>query len=73
MSAQTNHYRFDNRRKKGLTTAKVYFENKKMLIKTLMAGNLLCFYKCICQWWDSEHLVFTPRRSEETKDIDLDP
>ena len=49
------------------------FENKKILIKTILAGNLLCIYSCICQWYDTDHLALTPRRSEEEEQVDLDP
>ena len=48
-------------------------KNKKILINTTLAGNLQCIYACICQWYDTEHLVPTPRKSEEEEDIDLDP
>ena len=40
------------------------YENKKILINTMLAGNLLCIYKCICQWHEPKNW-FPPRRSEE--------
>ena len=50
----------------------------KILIKTILAGNLLCIYNRICQWYDTERLVLTPRRTEEEEekeeqtDVDID-
>ena len=49
------------------------FENKKILINIILAGNILCIYNCICHWCDTENLVLTPRRSEEEEQLDLDP
>ena len=57
-----HHCRLDNRRNK----------SKKILIKTILARNLLCICTCICQWYDAEKLVPTPRRSEDEEEIDLD-
>ena len=43
-------------------------DNKKILLKTIVASN------CMCQWYQTENLVPTPRKSEEEEDeIDLDP
>ena len=49
------------------------FENKKVLIKNILAGNPMCIYNCMCQWYDTENVVPTPRRSEEEEQSDLDP
>ena len=37
-----------------------------------MASNLHCINR-ICQWYDTEHLVLAPRRSEGEGQLDLDP
>ena len=49
------------------------FENKKILINTIWAGDLLCIYNCMYPWYDTEKLALTPRGSEEDEQIDLDP
>ena len=46
-------------------------EKKKILIKIIFASKLHCVYNRICQWYETENLVLTPRRDEEQ--IDLDP
>ena len=40
-------------------------ENKKIPIKTTLAGNLLCIHNSICQRYDTENLVLTPRGLEK--------
>ena len=49
------------------------FDNKEILTKTILAGDLLKFYNCICQWYETENLVPTPRKSEEEEEIDVNP
>ena len=44
-----------------------------MLINTIFAGKPLCNYNCVCPWYETEHLVLTPRRYEEEEEVDLDP
>ena len=48
------------------------FENKKVLIKTILASNLLCIFNCTCQWNDTENVVFTPNSSEDKEEIAFD-
>ena len=48
-------------------------ESKKIIINTTPAGNLLCIYNCICQWYDTDKVVPTPRTAAEAEDIDLEP
>ena len=48
-------------------------ENQKIFIKTILAGNLLCIYNCICQWHETENSVSTQRKSEQAEEIDLEP
>ena len=45
----------------------------KYLINTILRSNLPCVYKRMCQWYDTEKLVSTPKRSEDDEQIDLDP
>ena len=42
-------------------------DNKKRLIKTILASNLSCVYNRICQWCDTEKLVPTPRRANRSR------
>ena len=49
------------------------FEPSKILIKTMVAGNLQCIYNCICQWYDTSNLTPIPSKPEEEEEIDLDP
>ena len=48
------------------------FENEKILIKTVLAGDQLCVCRSICQWHDTEQLVLTPRGAEDGGLIDLE-
>ena len=47
----------------------VTLENKKILINTVLAGNLLCVYNCIFWRYDNENLVPSPKRSEARGDL----
>ena len=49
------------------------FYNKKIFINSMLAGNLLCIYNRICQWYDTENQVLTPRTAEYEAQIDLEP
>ena len=44
-----------------------------MLIKTILASNLLCIYNRIGQLCETEHQVPTPRPAEDEEQIDLEP
>ena len=46
------------------------FENKKLLIETKMASNLLCMHNRICQRYETEP---TPREANNEEQIDLEP
>ena len=48
------------------------FENKKILINTILTSNLLCNFNRICQWCETENQVFTPRRAKDEEQIDPD-
>ena len=48
-------------------------DNKKRLINTIVASNLLCIYNRICHWYEIEHLVLAHREQQKTKQIDLEP
>ena len=45
-------------------------DNKKILIKTVLASNLLCIYNRICHWDETENQVLTPTTSEDELQID---
>ena len=49
------------------------FDNKEIFIKSMSANNLLCIYNRICQWYDTENQVLTPRTAEYEAQIDLEP
>ena len=49
------------------------FDNNKILIKSMLATNLLCIYNNFCQWYDTENDVFTPRTAEDEEQIDREP
>ena len=49
------------------------FDNKKILIKTILASNSQNLHNRICQWHEIENLVLTPRTAEDEEQIDLDP
>ena len=46
--------------------------NEKILIKTILAGNPVCVYTCVCQWYDIENL-YQQREKLEEEEIDIDP
>ena len=41
------------------------FDNKKILIKTVLSSNVFCIYNRMCQWYDTEILV--PRRANRSQ------
>ena len=45
------------------------FDNGKLLIKTRLGSSLQCVYNRICQWYETETLVLTPRIAEDEKQI----
>ena len=49
------------------------FDNKKILIRTILASNQHCIYNRICQLHETENQIPTPRRAEDEKEGDLVP
>ena len=49
------------------------FDNKKILIKTLLATNFLCIFNRICQLYETQNHVLTMRTAGDEEPIDLDP
>ena len=53
-----NRYRLDKwGQEKPFTTCKAQFENEKILIKTILARNLLCIHSCFCHRYETESLA----------------
>ena len=50
-----------------------YNDNKKILINTILASNLPCIYNRLCQRYETENQIFTPKRAADEEQIDLDP
>ena len=59
----------DSRRKEeALTISKLH----KILTKTMLASNVRRLYNRICQWYEIENQVLTPRAAEDEEQIDLE-
>ena len=62
----------DEEKQAEVTTSQGTFDDNKSFINTILESKLLCTYKRICQWYETEHLVPPPRLAEDKEQIDLD-